>query len=68
MSVNPSRPYADQQWVESMFADLQRQVDELSGQLHALTHLVHIHTLQALGEPPQEAGPTSTPHGEGSDG
>lgn len=68
MSATPARPYADQQWVESMFADLQRQVDELSGQLQALTHVVHIHTLEALDEPPPETSSTSIPHEEGSDG
>jgi hypothetical protein len=62
MSANPPRPYADQRWVEAMFTDLQRQVDELSGQLQALTHLVHVHTLEAL------AGPAPAPSGEHDDG
>jgi hypothetical protein len=44
----PSRFHADQQWLEAMFTDLQRQVDDLSDQLQALTHLVHLHTVVAL--------------------
>lgn len=48
MTGQPSRSRADRQPLEAMFADLQRQVDDLSGQLQALTHLVHLHTVVAL--------------------
>ncbi|WP_307962242.1 hypothetical protein [Salinispora arenicola] len=31
-----------------MLTDLQRQIDELAGELRALSHLVHVHTLASL--------------------
>jgi hypothetical protein len=39
---------AEQRWVEAMCADLQRQIDELSEQLNALSDVVHAHTIRAL--------------------
>jgi hypothetical protein len=44
---------ANQRWVEAMFTDIQRQIDELTGQLAALSNVVHAHTIGTLtcGEP-----------------
>ncbi|GGM66512.1 hypothetical protein GCM10011608_59700 [Micromonospora sonchi] len=62
MTSRPSRTPADQQWIEAMFADLQRQIDQLTGDLLALTNLVHAHTLAALnGEPHTGAHPDQQP-------
>ncbi|GAB3849351.1 hypothetical protein GCM10029963_33610 [Micromonospora andamanensis] len=48
MSGHSSRLSADLRWVEAMLTDLQRQIDELAGELRALSHLVHVHTLATL--------------------
>ncbi|MFY1633717.1 hypothetical protein ACN27F_10625 [Solwaraspora sp. WMMB335] len=56
MSGNHPRSEAEQRWLEAMFADLQRQIDELAGELLALTYLVHAHTLASLkAEPAADA-------------
>ncbi|MGI5213883.1 hypothetical protein [Plantactinospora sp. CA-290183] len=41
MSGHPSRLPADLRWVEAMLADLQRQIDQLAGELRPLSHVVH---------------------------
>ena len=51
MSGHSSRLSADLRWVEAMIADLQRQIDELTDELRALSHLVHVHTLASLRPP-----------------
>jgi hypothetical protein len=52
-----------------MFADFQRQLDDLSGQLQALTHLMHIHTQASLrGGYPDSTVPSSVPQVDGNDG
>jgi hypothetical protein len=43
------RAALDQRWVDAMFADLQRQIDELSGQLDALSTVAHAYTIRTLG-------------------
>ena len=47
------RAPVDPRWVEAMFADVQRQIDELSGQLAALANVVQAQTIGSLarGEP-----------------
>ncbi|WP_213456654.1 hypothetical protein [Rhizomonospora bruguierae] len=47
----------DLRWVEAMLADLQRQIDELAGELRALSHLVDVHTLAS----PQAQGAGTVP-------
>jgi hypothetical protein len=42
------KQHADQQWVQAVLADLQHQIDDLTTELAALTHLVHAHTMAAL--------------------
>lgn len=69
MSGSVSRSCADHGWVEAMFADLQRQLDDLSGQLQALTQSVHNHTLASLrGDLPNGGGQAAVPPVDGSDG
>jgi hypothetical protein len=48
MTSPVDRATPDQRWVEAMFADLQRQIHELAGQLDALSTVVHAHTIRAL--------------------
>ena len=56
MTGQPSWSPADQRWLEATFADLQRQIDELSGQLQALAHVVNVHTVTSL-DPEQPTPP-----------
>ena len=58
---------ADQGWAEAMFGDLQRQLDDLSGQLQSLTEFVHNRTLASpRNDHPGDSSPA--PHMDGSDG
>lgn len=49
--------HSDRQWLEAMFADLQRQVDDLSCQLQALDHVVQLALVDERRTTPPSAQP-----------
>ncbi|MFI7025131.1 hypothetical protein ACIBMZ_20680 [Micromonospora sp. NPDC049900] len=67
MSGHSSRLSADLRWVETMLADLQRQIDELTDELRALSHLVHVHTLASLRAPGADSTDPPAASQEGDD-
>ncbi|MFK3984496.1 hypothetical protein ACI2K4_29495 [Micromonospora sp. NPDC050397] len=69
MSDQSSRLSADLRWIEAMLNSLQQQIDQLAGELRALDHLVHAHTLASLDrDAAAHTTPTLDRHQETDDG
>ena len=69
MTHQSSTSADDRAWLDAMFADLQRQIDDLGGRLDMLTRLVHLHTVTALdGASQSKQGPANIDPQEACDG
>lgn len=69
MSNAEARIAADVRWVEAMLADLQRQIDQLAGELRALSQVVNAQTLASLkGTPATDTGARPPGSEEADDG